>query len=163
MAEKFVLCIWTDGSHIKGTTIMGYGAFARYADVTAELACRVRGGAGYSNPTLELLAAWRVVRILLARGTDLAARFSHVEIFSDYIGVAKYANGEWSAARASTKTAAFRSTALRWEKALRELRGLLPVSVAWVRGHSGNAGNDRADELARSATECNTFARLFDP
>jgi ribonuclease HI len=35
--------------------------------------------------------------------------------------------------------------------------------VTWVRGHSGNAGNDRADELARSAVECNTFARLFDP
>jgi hypothetical protein len=71
MAEKFVLRIWTDGSHIKGTTIMGYGAFAKYADVTAELTCRVRGGEGFSNPTLELLAAWRVVRILLARGTPM--------------------------------------------------------------------------------------------
>jgi ribonuclease HI len=104
-----------------------------------------------------------VVRILLAHPATVRDRFSGVEIFSDYIGVAKYANGQWSAARASTKTPAFRSTALRWEKALRELRGVLPVTVAWVRGHSGDAGNDRADALARSAVECNTFARLFDP
>ncbi|RYG88741.1 MAG: hypothetical protein EON59_03530 [Alphaproteobacteria bacterium] len=34
-----------------------------------------------------------------------------------------------------------------WER-LRDLAGLHEVSWVWVKGHAGNAGNERADSLA---------------
>jgi ribonuclease HI len=159
---KMELNIWTDGSHIKGTSVMGYGAYAEAGGIHAELSKRIipPTSENISNPTMEVAAAFCVAMILLKNKEHLH-RFGRIVIRSDYNGVINYANGVWNPSRATTKTPIFRSMAMHWANAVTELRKICQLDVEWVRGHSGDRGNSKADALAKSVVERNTFYHLF--
>lgn len=161
--------IWTDGSHIKGTQKMGFGIYIRIEEREGEFsvsaspavlsrALGVHGtDAVYSNPTLELAAAIVAIR----RVSRHVGATDHVLMYADYNGVPNYANGVWDARRANAKTPLFARAARCLRVEVENLRKRTRVDVIWVRGHTGNAGNDRADSLAKAGDDRDTFDDAF--
>jgi len=172
------LHIWTDGSHIKDTSKMGYGVYAelrfgggrttrgelsRAVDPASDHFRRVIDpqmpvGVPFSNPTLELAAAF--VALKIAR--EHAGRLKRIVLYADYIGVIEYGRNAWKSQSASRKTAGFRNMAIHYQSLINDTRRIVPVEVVHVRGHSGNYGNDQADRLAKSGRDSNTFQSMLD-
>lgn len=69
---------------------------------------------------------------------------SSIEVFSDSQLAVKWGNGEW-------KVKVPHMPALVSE--LSRLRNELQAKITWVRGHAGDVGNERADQLAVRALE----------
>lgn len=65
-----------------------------------------------------------------------------VEIYHDYEGVAKWADGLWKANKQGTKD---------YAEFCRSARELIKISFVKVKGHSGDKYNDEADILAKKA------------
>lgn len=82
-------------------------------------------------------------------GVKLAVKFAEMlnmkrlKIFHDYEGLEKWVHGSWQAKKPETKEY------VSFVKAAIE-RGL-KVYFQHVRGHSGDPGNERADQLAKKA------------
>jgi len=144
------LKIYIDGSHIKGTDKIGYGAFMDYngTEYTSSQVMdrkafqdkyKITDQNAVSNPTTELAAA---VHILKA----FENKSEHIEIIYDYNGVGGWLTGEWKTREAWIKDIADEGKAII--KKIKANGG--SVSFKWVKGHSGNHGNNKADEQARS-------------
>lgn len=152
--------IYTDGSDIKGTGKIGYGAyinfngkeykmsgvsdqndFKRFFKITENV----------SNPTMELMALLKV--LVEFKDTNL-----NLEIFADYMGVQKWVSGEWKA----NKVYIIDMT--------RRIRNLIDkiesnggsVKLTWVKGHSDNKGNDEADIVAKDRSVYNQIPNLLN-
>ena len=65
-----------------------------------------------------------------------------LEIIYDYAGIRNWVTGEWRAKKEMTKV--YR----RWMLNQIETHQIL-IYWTWVPGHTGNPGNERADQLAR--------------
>lgn len=154
--------LYTDGSHIKGTWRLGWGA-ALFYGVRRFLISGVPDPAvdsrDISNPTMELRAAAAgLERLCQVRPPELA----RVKVLADYIGVYHYGIGEWHASNA--KVVHFRQEAQRLERAIEAVRAAgLALEFCHVRGHQGDAGNTLADALARSCTTRDDFGRIASP
>jgi ribonuclease HI len=87
----------------------------------------------------ELKAAMVALTWAINNGVD------EIEIVYDYDGIRKWVTGEWHAKKEMTKRYQ------RWMRNQLEIHGVL---VYWrhVKGHTGNPGNERADQLAKEAT-----------
>ncbi|GAA0233680.1 ribonuclease HI [Cryptosporangium japonicum] len=135
-----VVVIHTDGACIPNPGPGGWGVVLRYGDAVKEL----RGGeAGTTtNNRMELMAAIRALEAL--------TRPSRVQLHTDssYVqqGITSWMtkwkrNGWQTAARQPVKNADL------WVR-LDEAIGVHEVEWKWVKGHAGDPGNERADELA---------------
>lgn len=134
--------IFTDGACSGNPGPGGWGALLRYKGVERELA---GGEAATTNNRMELMAAIAALEAL--------KRPSRVRLSTDstYVrdGITKWlprwkANGWRTADRKPVKNQDL------WERldaALAEHR----IEWLWVRGHAGDADNERVDELARNA------------
>lgn len=151
--------VYTDGSDIKGTGKIGYGAYINY------------GGAEYrmsgisdqddfkkfynisdnvSNPTMELMALLKV--LVQFKDHDL-----NIEILADYMGVQKWVSGEWKA-----KKTYIIDMVSRVRKLINRINGNGgSVKLTWVKGHSGNIGNDEADLVAKDRMVYNEIPNLL--
>ncbi|WP_099206161.1 ribonuclease H1 domain-containing protein [Scatolibacter rhodanostii] len=65
-----------------------------------------------------------------------------VEIYHDYEGISKWANGLWKANKSGTKN---------YAEFCRQAREHVNISFVKVKGHSGDRYNDEADILAKKA------------
>lgn len=154
-----LLDFYTDGSHIKGTTRMGFGIYCCYAgvkygvyqDVTPEWVSGFVGadGAGVdwtkmSNPTVELLAVVALFRDLAEHCAEWGSRIGKVSVFHDMEGVAEWIEGRWRAKAPNIVPLVKDGRALH-----ERIAKYVPVSFVWVPGHSGVAGNTYADMLSR--------------
>lgn len=151
--------LYTDGSHIKGTPRRGWGAVLFFEGRNYRMsgvADPRQDPAAASNPTMELRAAATALeRLHEVRPVSLV----RLEVLADYVGVREYGNGRWRAAK--SKVAHFRAEAQRLQQAAAAIRGAgVALEFRHVRGHSGNLGNDMADELARSGLTRDTFGEL---
>jgi len=125
--------IYVDGSHISGAT--GYGAvIIKNGRVVEELCGPV--------DSIEVANTRQVAGELIAVKEALKWCIEHsineVSIYFDYLGIEKWATGQWKTNQPLTK---------EYARFVREC----PIKIHWhkVNSHSGDRWNDRADELAK--------------
>lgn len=155
--------IWTDGSHQKGTDDMGIGVYATNGKQFGEMSLKIlpnEGSTQQSNPTMEMLAACHALEELLNYPTFLADA-DGIELYSDYNALEKYANREWNARTAGKTSPWFGESVRRFVSDLELIKAFCPIEVKWVKGHSKDEGNKRADKLAVLRDGRNTMENLF--
>jgi len=139
--------IYTDGSDRQGR--LGIGAWCRWKEVEYSLGKTLNLTVG-SNPTAELYAFVEVLE-----------RFNNVELSvpivfrQDYEGVEKWMTGQWKA-----KESHIINLLDRAKEARNNIKG--DISFEWVKGHSNNEGNDRADRLAGGKDTGDNFSNLVE-
>ncbi|MEQ8556877.1 MAG: ribonuclease HI [Henriciella sp.] len=132
--------IWTDGACSGNPGPGGWGAVMRAGDHCKEL---YGGEAATTNNRMELMAAIEALKAL--------KKPSKVRLHTDstYVkdGLTKWIHG-WK--RNGWKTASKKPVKNKdlWQ-ALEEACARHDVDWRWVKGHDGDEGNERADELAR--------------
>ena len=131
--------IFTDGACRGNPGPGGWGALLRYGDVEREL----YGGAAHTtNNRMELLAAIEALKALSARCS--------VDITTDSVyvknGITTWLAG-WKSKGWKTSTRKPVKNVDLWQ-ALDEQNQRHEVRWHWVKGHSGHAENERADQLA---------------
>ncbi|MZR29222.1 ribonuclease HI [Sneathiella litorea] len=138
MSENIVV-IYTDGACSGNPGPGGWGALLNYNGKTKELC---GGEAETTNNRMELTAAIKAINSLKRR--------SMVELHTDstYVkdGITKWMagwkrNGWKTAARKPVKN---KDLWLSLDEAISEHQ----VSWKWVKGHAGDPGNEKADQLA---------------
>lgn len=125
--------IYVDGSFINGAT--GYGAVVlKNGKVVDELCGSV--DAAEVNGTRQV--AGELIAVKEALAWCRAHSVDEVDIYYDYLGIEKWATGQWKTNQALTKEYA------RFVRAC-------PIRIHWhkVDSHTGNRWNDRADALAK--------------
>lgn len=135
--------IYTDGACKGNPGRGGWGAVLRYRDVVREL---YGGEMQTTNNRMELMAVIQALQALKRPGLA-------IKLFSDsrYVlsGISEWMPG-WKARGWKT---ANRKPVLNqdlWQQ-LDALSQLHQIEWHWVKGHSGIAGNEKADELANKA------------
>lgn len=136
--------IWTDGACSGNPGPGGWGAILTYGGTEKELS---GAEAATTNNRMELMAAIQALEAL--------KRASKVRLHTDskYVmdGVTKWIHG-WK--KNGWKTADKKPVKNEdlWKR-LDEANARHEVTWKWVKGHSDNAMNNRADELARNAIQ----------
>lgn len=139
--QQNCLEVYIDGSYNNKKNIAGYGlvivkndeAFLKdfsaypYSDVVVS-----------HNVGVELLGAKRAVELALAND------YKDVVIYYDYIGIEKFATGEWNPKKKFTK---------EYQFFMKKYMNLLNINFVKVTAHSGNRFNEMADQLAKLATK----------
>ena len=139
-----IIDIWTDGACSGNPGPGGWGAVLRYGETEKELS---GAEAATTNNRMELTAAIEALNAL--------KRPSQVRLHTDskYVmdGVTKWIHG-WK--KNGWKTADKKPVKNDdlW-RALEAAASRHEVAWKWVKGHSDDVMNDRADELARKAIE----------
>ena len=136
------VAIYTDGACSGNPGPGGWGAVLLYGEHRREIS---GASADTTNNRMELTAAIRALEAL--------KRPSDVALYTDstYVkdGITRWLPG-WKAKGWRTASKAPVKNRDLWE-ALDALVQRHDVSWHWVRGHAGNAENERADTLAREA------------
>ncbi|SDS37336.1 ribonuclease HI [Microlunatus soli] len=131
--------MWTDGACKGNPGVGGWGVFMRYGHHEKEL---FGGEALTTNNRMELTAVIEGLRAL-TKPCEVAL---HVD--SSYVmnGIQKWMPG-WKRNGWKTSDKKPVKNAELWHELDDEL-ARHQVSWTWVKGHSGDPGNERADELA---------------
>lgn len=150
------LTVYTDGSHIKGTTMRGVGIHCLFEGQKYYWAKPFDDlPADASNPTLELRAATMVLQ-----SVPVASRVRRITIVADYIGVKYYIDGTWKPK--SSQTGAFGAEVRALVVAAACLRERsVEVGARHVNGHTGIPGNEAADQLSKERTERSNWDELW--
>ena len=125
--------IYVDGSFINGAT--GYGAVVlENGKVVDELSGPVE--ASEVNGTRQV--AGELIAVREALKWCCAHSVKEVSIYYDYLGIEKWATGQWKTKQTLTKDYA-------------RFVAECPIKIRWhkVDSHTGNRWNDRADALAK--------------
>jgi ribonuclease HI len=125
--------IYVDGSFINGST--GYGAVVlKNGEVIDELSGAV--DASEADGTRQV--AGELAAVKEALNWCLAHAVNKVSIYYDYLGIEKWASGQWKTNQPLTK---------EYARFVREC----PIKIHWhkVDSHTGDRWNDRADALAK--------------
>lgn len=144
VSEKPHVTIFTDGACSGNPGPGGWGAILRFGEAEKEL----KGGEAHTtNNRMELMAAIAALEALRKSCVvDLTTDSQYVRQ-----GITGWIHG-WK--RNGWRTADKKpvKNAELWQR-LDALRALHTVHWRWVKGHSGNAGNERADGLANRGAE----------
>ena len=141
---KQILNIWTDGACKGNPGIGGWGALLRYGENEKEI---FGGEADTTNNRMELTAVIKALQAL-KKPCDVV-----IHIDSQYVKngmtqwIANWKKNNWRTAnRKPVKNVDL------WQQ-LDELVQSHNVSWQWVKGHSGDPGNEAADALANKGVE----------
>ena len=166
--------IYSDGSDIKGTGRIGFGAVFVHngkeyslsgTEASEDVAHmkRLFPEAKFSNPTMEMLALVKALENFTGRG-------EHIIINQDYKGAVNY-NGLWDKSEGSaqrdpkpwkSKEAYITYLVNRAEDAIASIEEAGgSVKLTWVKGHSGNIMNEKADQAAKAREEFDTFEDVY--
>ena len=127
---------YTDGSYNAASQMWGYGAYLYVGDEEYELSGK--GEDVYNGHQIqgEVTAALAVCEKALLLGVK------KLEIRYDYEGVRHWAMGTWKANKPYTQDYARR---------MQEYRRKMEISFTHVKAHTGVAGNEKVDRLAKAA------------
>lgn len=135
-----VVVAFVDGSFNAQRKIYGYGAYIFAPNLEEPLELCGKGSndkyISLQNIAGELLGAINAVDWAWKNG------FNKIAIFHDYEGLAKWANGEWSANQPFSQF---------YYRFIQDKKDFIQIEFVKVSGHSNNKYNDRADLLARSS------------
>ena len=139
-----IVHIFTDGACKGNPGPGGWGAVLKYGDSSKEIN-------GFSqNTTNNIMELTAVIKAL-----QLLKEDCHVIITTDsnYVkdGITQWINNWKSNGWKTSNKKSVKNQGL-W-KELDKLSSKHQLEWKWVRGHSGNPGNERADELANEAIE----------
>jgi ribonuclease HI len=136
--------IYTDGACKGNPGIGGWGAWLKYNGNEKSIC---GGERDTTNNRMELLAVIRALEAL--------KRPSLVKLYTDSVyvqkGMTEWLVG-WKARNWRTASKKSVKNDDLW-KALDILAGKHQIEWLWVKGHAGNEGNERADELANAGVE----------
>ena len=137
VAEPGVCCIYVDGSYFQGHYSWGMAVYRDGKLIhTANGLGTSRDAARLHNVAGEVEAAIQAVRWAEDQ------KLEKVVICHDYIGISEWAEGRWKTNTELTAAyAAFMADYIGW------------VRFQKVAGHTGVAGNELADQLAKKALE----------
>ncbi len=144
------ITIYTDGACSGNPGPGGYGAVLRYGGRSKELSGGFRRT---TNNRMELLA--------VIKGLEILKRPCRVTIFSDSRYIVDAVNKGWARRwKANGWRRNKRDKAVNpdlWDRLL-ALLDTHETEFRWVKGHAGNAGNERADALAVAASNSESLA-----
>jgi ribonuclease HI len=164
--------IYSDGSDIKGTGKVGFGAVYMYQNKEFGLSGTEEGievkdlaakhpGAKFSNPTMEMLALATVLETFQDTG-------EHLSIYQDYSGAVNY-NGLWQHSEGSEQRADkpwkakelyIKDLVDRSVEAIKKIEANGgTVRINWIRGHAGDPMNEAADKYAKSRKGFNALLK----
>lgn len=129
---------YVDGSYNVATGEYAYGMLIFHAGKLYE-ECKSFDDPEMSsmrNVAGEIQGAARAMAYSVENGID------SLDIYYDYAGIEKWALGEWKTNKEGTRA---------YKEYYVSISDKLKVHFHKVKGHSGDMGNDRADELAKSA------------
>jgi len=139
--SKMKIIAYTDGACSGNPGPGGWGVWLRYGEHEKELC---GGEMTTTNQRMELQAAIEALKAL--------KKPNEITIVTDskYVltGITEWIHGWKKKGWKNSKKEAVANREL-WEE-LDHLNQMHSVTWQWVKGHSGDEGNERADELARS-------------
>lgn len=170
--SKVTASIYVDGSHIKGTKRLGFGAWGKISvngkptatdfilsgteenKVFKKIAKKFPNEK-FSNPTMELFGLFMTI------AKFVRVPNAHITVYQDYSGAVNFgylwsiSSGKPRAKKAWAAKVPYIKFIVEYIeaacKAVEEEGG--SVAIVWVPGHSGDVGNDKADALAKSGLE----------
>ena len=139
-----VVDIWTDGACKGNPGLGGWGALLRHGDREKTIC---GGEADTTNNRMELMAVIEALRVLKRPCTV------RVHTDSQYVqkGMNEWLPG-WKARGWRTADKKPVKNADLWQE-LEKQAAKHELSWLWVRGHAGDPGNERADQLANEGVE----------
>ena len=139
MTTELKLNIWTDGACKKNPGPGGWGVLMRWGECTKEMC---GGSVMTTNNQMELTAVIEALKAI-RRPCQIV-----LHLDSSYVkdGITSWIHnwkkhGWLTAAKKPVKNAEL------WQE-LDRLAGMHAIEWRWVKGHAGDPGNERADELA---------------
>ena len=174
--------IYSDGSDIKGTGNIGFGAVFEYDGKQYGLSgteesqevkklAELFPNAKFSNPTMEMLALTTVLESIAKAGIG-----EHIQINQDYKGAVNY-GALWNYSEGSNQRASkpwnakepyIKHLVERSEKAIEQiLQNGGSVKINWVKGHQTSGTeqarmNDAADRYAKDRTNFNNILDAYN-
>ena len=129
---------YVDGSYNIATKEYSYGMLMYVNGDTYEAA------ESFDDPEMSQMrnVAGEIEGSMHAMKYCLENGIKSLDIYYDYAGIEKWALGEWKTNKEGT---------IAYKNYYDSIKDKLEVHFHKVKGHSGDAGNDRADALAKSA------------
>lgn len=150
------ILIFTDGACSGNPGPGGWGSIILANGEVQELGGSVPGT---TNNRMEMVAAFRALdKLQLSEKHDIVIYTDSVYLIN---GITKWING-WRYRGWKSSTGGDIANRDLWEQLWQLVKSLEPSKISWkyVRGHDGNPGNERCDEIAVSYSK-NKPERLF--
>jgi ribonuclease HI len=167
------IVIYTDGSDIKGTGMIGYGVYFNYHGTVHKISgvedinkfkIKYNLDSNVSNPTMEVKAVADCLKEFHGKNVNLVIK-------SDYLGVQKWIMGLWKINKDYIRDLVIE--AREHIKSIEHAGG--SVKLKWVKGHQiikagetaaqkrDRLGNEAADEVAKDRFVYNTLKGINPP
>ncbi len=129
---------FVDGSYNIATGVYGYGGF-----LIAQGEKHVLQGSGHEEEMASMRnVAGEILGSMAAVEKAMELGLKELEIYYDYMGIEKWATGEWKRNKTGT---------ISYYEYMQSIKDKLAVTFVKVKGHSGIEGNEEADMLAKEA------------